>query len=129
MLSRAIADVNVMGAAQPIESVQIKVATIALPQKRMQTFIGLEAKPGEILDNARFVFGPAADAIMILHAQQHTTASRACQAPNVDGVDDVTEVKVAGRRRRVPREHLVVYRKIHFALMASIPWLDAQDPF
>lgn len=77
----------------------------------MQTFIGLESKPGEVLENARFVVRPAADPIVILYAQQHTAVHRARQAPHVDGIDDVTEVKVTGRRWSVAREHLVVYRK------------------
>jgi hypothetical protein len=100
-----------MGAAQPIERVPILVAAIALPDKRVQTFIGLESQPGEILENARFEFGPAADAIVILHAQQHATAGCTRQTPHVDGVDHVTEVKVTGRGGGVARQHVVIYRK------------------
>ena len=111
MLSQAVASVHVVRAAQPIESVAIHIATVALPQKGMQTFIGLESKPSEVPENARFVFGPAADPIVILHAQQHTAVHRPRQAPHVDGVDDVAEVKMTGRGRGVAREHLVVYRK------------------
>src|SRR4030095_13377465 len=67
MLSRAFAGVHVMRAAQAVEGVPINVAAIALPQERMQTLSGLEPKPGEVLENARFVFGPAADAIVVPH--------------------------------------------------------------
>ena len=112
MLPRAFAHVHVMGAAQPIERVPILVATVTLPEKWGQTFIGLESKPGEVLENARFVFGPAADAIVILHAQQHTAVCRPSQAPHVDGVDNVTEVKVTGRGRGVARQHVVIDRAI-----------------
>ena len=126
MLPRAFARVHVIGAAQPIERVPILVAAIALPDKRVQTFIGLESQPGEILENARFEFGPAADAIVILHAQQHTAVHRARQTPHVDGIDDVTEVKVTRRRWGVAREHLII---LQFELMSSIPWLESDDPF
>ena len=126
VLARAVARVHVVRAAQPIESVTIDIPTIALPQKRMQTFIGLEPKPGEVLENARFVFRPAADPIVILHAQQHTAVHRARQTPHVDGIDDVTEVKVTRRRWGVAREHLII---LQFELMSSIPWLESDDPF
>ena len=103
-----------MGAAEPFDRVPINLTTIALSQKRMQTLIGIKAKPVQVLENAGFVLRPAADAIVILHPQQHAAAGRTREAPHVDGVDDVTEVKVTGGRRGVAREHLVVYRKFIF---------------
>jgi hypothetical protein len=78
----------------------------------METLIGLEAKPIEIRENARFVLRPAANAVVILHAQQHAAAGRPRKTPHVDGVDDMAKVKVTGRRWGVAREHLVVYRKL-----------------
>ena len=66
----------------------------------MQTIVGLEAKPHEVFENAGLVFRPAANAIVILHAQKYASARCARQTPHVDGIDDVTEVKVTGRGRR-----------------------------
>ena len=75
---------------QPVERLLIDVLTIALPQQRMQPFVWIEAKPFQVLENARLVFGPAADSIVIFHAQQHASAARPREAPHVDRVDDVT---------------------------------------
>ena len=47
----------------------------------------------------------AALTVVVLDAQQHAAARRLRDAPDEDGVDDVTEVQSAGRRRCEPREH------------------------
>src|SRR5215471_4242648 len=103
---RAIARVHVVDGAQLLEGFLIDLSAVALSQQRMQPFVGFEAKPFEILENARLVFGPAADSIVIFHAQQYVSADRARQAPHVDRVDDVTQVKVTCRRGRETRTHV-----------------------
>lgn len=105
MFTRAFARVDVMRTAELFERLPIHVITIALPQQWVQTVIGHEAKPLQVLENARLVFGPAADSIVILHTQQHAAARRTRKAPHVDGVDDVTEVKMPGGRGGVARQH------------------------
>ncbi len=62
----------------------------------MAALVGDESEPVEILEDRGLVFRPAANAIMILEPEQHAAAERARHAPRVDGVDDVTEVKIAG---------------------------------
>jgi hypothetical protein len=111
MRSRTFAGIHVLRAAQLIERIPVHVATIALSQNGMQTFVRLEPEPGEVLENARFVFGPAADAIVILHAEQHASGGGTRHAPHVYGVDHVTEMKVTRRGRGVACEHLMVYGK------------------
>jgi hypothetical protein len=108
-----------MRAAQPFKSVSIHLAAFALPKKRTQTLVGLETKPVQLLENARFVFGSGANAIVILHAQQHTAAGRTREAPHVDGIDHVTEVKVTGGRGGVTRQHLVYIGNSKFKIQNS----------
>ena len=71
-----------------------------------QGFIGEEPEPVEILDYGRFERRPAAMPIVILNAQQHAACriAGARHPPDVNRVDDVAEVQVAGRRRRKARD-------------------------
>ena len=63
----------------------------------MKTNVWLEAEPGEILEQRPLVVRAAADAIVIFDAEQDPTVERPRDAPDVDRVHDVSEVKVAGR--------------------------------
>src|SRR5262249_46316910 len=76
----------------------VDVATIALANR---ISIRDEPEPREILENRRLVRGADSLAIVILDPQEHRSVVTACHAPDVDGVDDVSEVEKAGRRRRV----------------------------
>ena len=74
---------------------------VALPEQRLEAErrARSQARPRSS-SKATLVLRPAADAIVILDAQQDASTERARHAPHVDRVDDVPEVKVAGRRRR-----------------------------
>src|SRR5262249_45242450 len=61
-----------------------------------------EPEPLEILEDRALVLRAAPLPVVILDAQEHTAAARACDAPHVEGVDDVSQVEKAGRRRREP---------------------------
>ena len=63
----------------------------------MASRVGLEAEPVEVLEDGRLVLGTAADAIVVLDAQQHAPARRPRHAPHADGVHDVAEVQVPCR--------------------------------
>ena len=59
-------------------------------------FVGFKTQPIEIVEDARLVAGPAADAIVIFHAQQHAAAVFACNPPDVDGIGHVSKMEVSG---------------------------------
>jgi leucyl/phenylalanyl-tRNA--protein transferase len=76
---------------------------------------------------------------MILDAKEHTTTKRACDAPDVDRVDDMPEVKVAGRRRRKARKWGRANKRRQACEIGTkqridnqgyvIPFLGPHDPF
>ena len=57
---------------------------------------------------ARFEFEPRSLPIVILDAQQHLAVAIARRAPDMQGVDDVAEVQIAGRRRRKACQHVQI---------------------
>ena len=65
-----------------------------------QWTVGFEAKPREILEQCGLVFRAAALPIVILDAEQHLAVTGPGGLPDVDGIDDMAEVKEAGRRGR-----------------------------
>ena len=81
--------------SQRVERVAIDLGRVALSHERMPPFIGHESEPVEILEDGRLILRPAANAIMILEPEEHASAERARDAPRVDGVDDVAQVKIA----------------------------------
>ena len=83
----------------------VPMAAVALTQERIKAFVGLEPKPGEILENSRLVLRTAADSIVILHAEHHMTAGAPRESPHVDGVRHVAEVQVPCGRRGVTSLH------------------------
>jgi hypothetical protein len=94
-----------MRAPKPVERLAVHAVAIALTHQRVKAPIWLEAKPLQIFENAGFIFRPAANPIVILHAQQHASPGGASHAPHVNRVHDVTEVQVSGWRRGVAGEH------------------------
>src|SRR5690348_2723078 len=78
----------------------VRVRMIALPNDRMETRIGRESQPVEILEDGRLEFRSAADAVVILDAQADASARTTREAPHKDRVDHMTEVQVSGGRRR-----------------------------
>jgi leucyl/phenylalanyl-tRNA---protein transferase len=83
-----------------VERLLVGKRCIALTQQWLESDVGHESEPGEILQNGRFVFRPAADAIVIFDAQQYAAIERPSDAPDVDRVDDMSEMEVARRRWR-----------------------------
>jgi leucyl/phenylalanyl-tRNA---protein transferase len=73
---------------------------LALPEQGLAPEVGLEPEPVEILQKRGLVLRAAAEAIVVLDAQEHVTIERTGDAPDVDRVDDMPEVEIARRRRR-----------------------------
>lgn len=65
----------------------------------------VEAEPGEVFENGGIEFGPAALAIVVLDAEQDLAVAIVGGLPDVEGVDDVSQMKKAGRGRREPCNH------------------------
>jgi len=85
---------------QGFKSLVVERWRLALPQQGLQSRVGLESEPCEVVQKSGLVLGSTADAIVILDAQQYPAIERAGDPPDVDRVDDVPEVEVAGGRRR-----------------------------
>ena len=83
---------------QTRERGDVRRVVLALAAHRMQAVVGHEPQPGEIREDGVFEDVAAADAIVVLDAQQHAPAGGSRHAPHVNRVHDVTEVKVAGGR-------------------------------
>ncbi len=87
-----------VGRLQCGQRLGISGSVVALPANRVQAFVGNETKPRQILEDRVFKRRTTADPVVILDAQEHTPATCACQTPDVDRVDHVTEVQIAGGR-------------------------------
>ena len=139
ILARALARVDVSRRPQGCKSLVVDQWRVALPQQRLQPEVGLESEPCEIVEKSRLVLGAAADAIVILDAQEHPAIERTRNAPDVDRVDDVPEVEVAGGRRREacdqwPGERCLEGRESRAEQRIDnqayvIPFLSPHDPF
>src|SRR5436309_3208344 len=80
---------------QRLERLCINVSAIALPDRRS---IRNEPEPIQILENRRVEFGAAPPPIVVLDAQQQPVR----EFLHEQGIDRVSQVKEAGRRRRKP---------------------------
>jgi hypothetical protein len=87
-----------VGCLQCGQRLGIGGSVVALPANRRQAFVRNETKPRQILEDRVFKRRTAADPVVILDAQEHTPATHAGQTPDVDCVDHVTEVQIAGGR-------------------------------
>jgi len=97
VLARALARVDVRDASKSRQRLLVGGGIIALTLHRTPSLVRGESEPVEIVDKRRFVRSPAADAIVILDPQPHTSAERTRDAPDVNGVRDVAEVQVPCR--------------------------------
>jgi hypothetical protein len=78
--------------------------------RRMRVRVGLadrptvraEPQPRQVIGDRRVVFGPRPLAIVVLDAQQDVPGGGRGSSPRPDGVRDVSEVQVPGRRRGEP---------------------------
>jgi leucyl/phenylalanyl-tRNA---protein transferase len=104
VLARAIAGVDTRRFTQPIECLLVHQRCVALSERRIEAEIWLESEPGDILEQRSLVLRTATDAIVVFDAQQHAAADCTRDAPDVDRVDHMPEVKVARGRRRIARE-------------------------
>ncbi len=100
--ARARADVHMMCITEPLEHGGIGLVPIALAHNRVAALVRDEAEPVEIVEQRCLEMRPAADAVVILDAQQHASTPRASHTPDIDGVHDVTEVQVPCGRRGEP---------------------------
>ena len=80
--------------------------------------VGHEAEPREILEDRALEFDARALPIVILDAQQHPAATIPRRSPDMQGVDDVAEVQIAGRRRSKPCQHVQSPNAIRTACLA-----------
>ena len=90
-----VAGVDAMRAPQLVERVAIDLGRVALSRDRSSALVGLESEPVEIVEDGVFVCAPAANVVMIFEPEDHAAAERAGDAPCVDGIHDVPEVKIA----------------------------------
>jgi hypothetical protein len=62
--------------------------------------VGGEAEPLEVLEQGSFELGSGANPIVILDAEQDSTAEGTGDPPDMEGVEDMAEMQEAGGRRR-----------------------------
>ena len=79
-----------------MQRLAINRIAFTLPHRRT---VSNESQPRQIFEQRGLVLGAAALPIVILDPQQHLAVARFRGIPDVDGVDDVAEVKESGRRR------------------------------
>ena len=111
ILAGAVAGEDARLSGEARDRGSIDLATVALPPGRaagtqlvQRSLIGLEAQPGEVVEESGLILGTASTAVMVLEPEQHPTAQHPGHAPDVDGVGHMAQVQVAGRARREPGE-------------------------
>jgi hypothetical protein len=89
-----------------IHAVAIALASVAPPRAELVRWMDVcvEAKPVEVVENARLELRPRARPVVIFDPQQHTAIDRAGDLPDVVGVQHVPQVQPSGRRRREARD-------------------------
>ena len=66
--------------------------------------VGSEPEPVQVVEDAALEFRPAALAVVIFDPEQHTSRHGVGDPPNPFGIENVTEMEPAGRRRREARQ-------------------------
>ena len=76
------------------------MATLAWPRAecREARQVGNEAEPLEVVEDASFELRARPLAVVVLDPQPHVASRAAREAPDVDGIEKVPEMEVAGRR-------------------------------
>src|SRR6266540_111760 len=96
---RAAACVDKAVTLERLERLSVDVSPVALTDWNS---IGHKPKPIQIVEDGGLEFGPAALSIVVLDPQEYACITRARLAPDIEGIDDVSEVEEAGWRRREP---------------------------
>jgi hypothetical protein len=86
-----------------------------------------KAKPGEVVEDRSLELGPRSLAIVILDAQPHLAVTLARDPPDVERIDDVPEMKVAGGSGREASNHVPI-RIARAPLEPRNPPFDAGRP-
>ena len=97
---RTFTRINVGRGAQRLERLRRTRMACRSAGGRLEPRVRLETEPGEIVQKRCLVLGAASDAIMVFDAKQDATAEGTRDTPDVDRVDDVSEVEITGRRGR-----------------------------
>ena len=71
-----------------------------------------QSEPVEVIEDGALELGAAPIAIVIFDAEQHAATQRPRQAPHEDRVGDVSQVQVAGRGRREPRDQRLTASRV-----------------
>src|SRR5690606_29036415 len=104
VLARTVATIDEFACLQAGERVFVNGGAVALPGR----LVGDEAQPCQIFAERAFVLGTASLAVVILDAQHHAPTQLPRDTPDVDGVEYVPEMQIAGWRRREARDHAVM---------------------
>src|SRR3954452_18401906 len=73
---------------------------LKMPGLAADRSVPVEAEPGEVLDDRRVVFGPAAGVVDILDPQQKQPAGLARRAPALERRADMPQMQITRRARR-----------------------------
>jgi hypothetical protein len=86
-----------MMCAQTLKRALVAARLVTLTEHRESADIGYEAEPVEIFENCLLEARTTANTVVILDAEEHASAKCTCDAPDVDGVHDVSQVQVPCR--------------------------------
>jgi hypothetical protein len=80
--------------------------------------VGLKAEPLEVFEQRAFVFRTASEPIVVFTAEEHSTAERSGDAPDMHGMHHVAKVQVPCRgrgeaRQRARRQPLPERLEVH----------------
>ena len=112
---RTVAAVDASGAVQPRERLfvslrMVALATLARPRAecREARQVGNEAEPLEVVEDTAFELRARTFAVVVLDPQPHLAPRATREAPDVDRIEKVPEMEVAGRRRREASDQLQI---------------------
>jgi leucyl/phenylalanyl-tRNA--protein transferase len=136
---RTFTRVSVRRCAQGRKGLLVDLWRVALPQEGLASRVRLEAEPCEILEKSDLILGTTADSIVVFQAKQHAAAECARNAPNVDRIDDMTEMEITSGRWREARQGQRAQRRgqpceirLEWRIDNQeyvIPFLSSHDPF
>jgi hypothetical protein len=98
-------------AGKRLSRVLVDVTSIALPavaaartKRSRRKDVRYESEPVEVVEDARFVLGLAALAVVVFDAKKNAGAGLTSEIPHVVGVQHMAEVQVSRRGGRETRE-------------------------